>query len=254
MLKFLAKFFNAFHTQFLSKENEFQEEKYCLTTIFISNLFRKYPTRKAITHFSISNVCNSGKNTIFCTPKTVQREITAAQKMVQHPPISRRLPLFDVQIFTIPRRACLRGSRRCAWVFYLHRVHRAFRSENSSLPLYPFCVAQRRFSRKENNGSARKSPRSFSETDTSLRIPARVSSSGFPPDSTSKKIFPRYSRSMNQFCRPYHYMRRTYACLNSEIEKGRSFRSFKRKRLRGRTFTSSSFIRKYSFINKKEYR
>lgn len=47
----------------------------------------------------------------------------------QHPSISRFLPLFDVQIFTMPRRACLRGSCRCVGVLFASGSPRVFVSK-----------------------------------------------------------------------------------------------------------------------------
>lgn len=47
----------------------------------------------------------------------------------QHPSISRLLPLFDVQIFTMPRRACLRGSCRCVGVLFASSSPRVFVSK-----------------------------------------------------------------------------------------------------------------------------
>lgn len=80
----------------------------------------------------------------------------------QHPSISRLLPLFDVQIFTMPRRACLRGSCRCVGVLFASVSPRVFVSKFTRLQYSFYYVRNTHF--HKNDRFIWKSPRSFYET------------------------------------------------------------------------------------------
>lgn len=113
----------------------------------------------------------------------------------QHPSISRRSLLFDVQIFTVAHGAYLRGNRRCVGVLFASRMPHASSRKFKATSR----VAQRPFSRKRRiylevterfpSPGTRYPVRGVKRHETSSRLP--------PSNRFSKKISPIYFRSMN---------------------------------------------------------
>lgn len=136
----------------------------------------------------------------------------------QHPPISRRLPLFDVQIFTMPRRACLRGSRRCVGVLFAScSLCVSFRKFKAAVSILRSTISRSgHFCKKTTDlsGSHLVHPPKY----ISARILVHVSSFQIlprfvAPTTSQKENFPNIPNIPNQFCKSYQQIRRKYTWI-----------------------------------------
>lgn len=122
--------------------------------------FWKCLRHRVIILFFISCACNFRKKYDFFNKNYIVENNDGPENS-QHPPISRRLPLFDVQIFTMLHRAGLRSSRRCVGVLFAScSLCVSFRKFKASVSI--LCSITSIFTKKQ--GFIWKSPRLASET------------------------------------------------------------------------------------------
>ena len=166
-----------------------------------------------------------------------------AQKIAN---IRRRLPLFDVQIFTMPHRACLRGSRRCVGVLFAScSLCVSFRKFKIAVSI--LCSIYITFIFIKKQEFIWKSSRLSSETPRiPVRVPSLKSSSDFS-STISQRKFSQYFRWINS-TDSYQQMRGKYACLNSKVDCSVFFLLRKRERERERKREKNDVF--FNFIQK----
>ena len=202
--------------------------------------------------FFIFWACNFGKKCDFFYKNCIV-ENNEGPKNSQHPPISRRLPLFDVQIFTLPHRACLRGSRRCVGVLFAScSLCVSFRKFKIAVSILCSIYIKRSFLQKNKNLS-----------ESHLVYPLKRLGYLFAYQASNLlRIFLQPSHKENflnisdrwiNFTDSYQQMRGKYACLNSKVDCSVFFLLRKREREREREKERERRMMFFSILYKKCY-